>query len=334
MIVKRKEQSIETLRGIAIILMVAGHVIGHNASAGLKVDDDSIWRYFYYSFEYLRMPLFTAISGFVYALKPVNKEHVFKFMKGKSRRILLPFISVATLQYTLNAFVPNVNNPVEMSNIWSIYIFGYGQFWFLMAIFQVFIAIVILEYFEILSKVKGWLITFLIATAILITIKQFEINISFFQFSRFLYLLPFFLIGLGLNRFTDDLFNRKTLIPVFAILLIGLFIQQYDWFTLGYSENGRVGILGIIVGITGIWMLFYIRKPNNFLAWLGYYSYGIYLLHVFGTAGSRIFSKSLGVENTLLLFIIGLTFGLGLPILMELVILKSKILRRLFLGLR
>jgi len=334
MIVKRKEQSVETLRGIAIILMVAGHVIGHRSHSGLAVADDSIWRYIYYSFEYLRMPLFTAISGFVYALKPVSKEHVFKFMKGKSRRILLPFVSVATLQYTLNAIVPNVNNPVEMNNIWKIYIFGYGQFWFLMAIFQVFIAIVILEYFEILSRVKGWLITFLIATALLITIKQFEINISFFQFSRFLYLLPFFLLGLGLNRFKDDLFNRKTLIPVFAILIIGLFIQQYDWFTLGYTEHGRVGILGIIVGVTGIWMLFYIRKSNKFLAWLGYYSYGIYLLHVFGTAGSRIFSKFLGAENTLMLFVIGLTFGLGLPILMELVILKSKILRRIFLGLR
>lgn len=82
------------------------------------------------------------------------------------------------------------------------------------------------------------------------------------------------------------------------------------------------------------YLIFYIRKPNRFLAELGYYAYGIYLFHVFGTAGSRIISKWFGIHNLLPLFIIGLIFGLGIPILVELVLLKSAVLRRLFLGLK
>jgi glucans biosynthesis protein C len=330
---KRKEQSIETLRGVAIILMVAGHVIGHNSSTGLVVGDDSVWRYFYFSFEYLRMPLFTAISGFVYALKPVTRENIEKFIKGKARRILLPLVFVASLQYTLNALIPNVNNPTELKNIWTIYFFSYGQFWFLQALFLVFLLVVVLEYFNLLTHLKGWAIVFASASVVLIFTGP-DFWTDFFSISRFFYLLPFFILGIGIKRFSGHLMNHWVIWVVLTILTAGLILQQLNWFSGFSMHNSLVRIVGVFIGIAGIWMLFRIRRPYRFLAELGYYSYGIYLFHVFGTAGSRIISQYLGIENLLLLFIIGLVFGLGLPILIELALLRSKILRRLFLGLK
>lgn len=333
MVVKRKEQSIETLRGIAIILMVAGHVIGHRSTSGLKVDDDSLWRYFYYSFEYLRMPLFTAISGFVYGLKPVSQDKVLKFFKGKSRRILLPFLSVASLQYIMNAVVPNVNNPVEIKNIWKIYFFSYGQFWFLQALFLVFITIILLEYFNVTKKFKGWLISFIIAALLLLVFNP-AVKVDFFSFNRYLYLLPYFLLGLGIKRYSDYLFNKTALLVIFILLVIGILLQQLNWFHVIDLEGSRFGLLSVFVGLSGILLIFYIRKPNKFLAKLGYYSYGIFLFHVFGTAGSRIISRWMGIESIPILFIIGMGFGLGLPVLIELILLKSRVLKRIFLGLR
>ncbi len=331
--VKRKEQSIETLRGIAIILMVAGHVIGDNSATGLQVSDDSAWRYFYFTFEYLRMPLFTAISGFVYALKPLQTDHIGRFLKGKSRRIMLPFFTVATVQYLMNALVPYVNNPVPLGDIWRIYIFSYGQFWFLQALFLVFLTLIALEYYKVISNLKGWAITTGIAVAALLLINQ-NYTINYFSFSRYLYLLPFFLLGLGLNRFKDQLFRKPVIFILFLTLIITVTIQQLEWFEVISTRSHRFSAISVFVGISGIWLIFHIRRPFKWLAELGYYSYGIYLFHVFGTAGSRIFAKLLGIENMVLLFSIGLIFGLGFPILAELVILRNAILRRLFLGLR
>jgi fucose 4-O-acetylase-like acetyltransferase len=332
--VKRKEESIETLRGIAIILMVAGHVIGDSHATGLKVGDESIWRYFYYSFEYLRMPLFTAISGFVYALKPVKKEAVFRFFKGKSRRILVPFISVATVQYAMNAFVPYVNNPTDMKEIWRIYIFGYGQFWFLQALFQVFIAIIILEVLNVTTVFKGWLISLVISALLLIVAVPY-IAYDVFNFKRFLYLLPFFILGIGLNRFRDILFKKEVVVIVVIILIGSLIVQQLKWFHVLPRDHGRFGYIGVIVGIMGIFIIFRIRGVNTHLANLGYYAYGIYLFHVFGTAGSRIVSKMIGVDSTGLLLLVGLLFGLGFPILLEkYLLLPVPVLKRVFLGLK
>ena len=67
-----KNSHIETLRGIAILLVVIGHVIGSTPEGGMRIDFPSPWRYLYLWIDYIQMPLFTAIAGWVYALKPVK----------------------------------------------------------------------------------------------------------------------------------------------------------------------------------------------------------------------------------------------------------------------
>jgi fucose 4-O-acetylase-like acetyltransferase len=333
MAVKRKEQSIETIRGVAIILMVAGHVIGNRSDTGLMVDDHSVWRYIYHSFEYLRMPLFTAISGFVYALKPVTTQTISRFLSGKSRRILLPFVFVSTLQYFVNVFAPDVNNRAELSQIWRIYIYSYAQFWFLQALFLVFITVALLEAGNVFISFRGWLISLGTAILILIAAAPFVMT-TFLSFTSYLYLLPFFLLGIGINRYSAKLFRRPNLVTIFVLMLAGIAIQQLNWFGMIELQDAKYGMLGTFIGLTGIFLIFFIRKSNRFLAELGYYSYGIYLFHVFGTAGSRIVSRWIGIEGLLPLFLIGLLLGLGFPILLELLLMKSRILRRLFLGLK
>jgi peptidoglycan/LPS O-acetylase OafA/YrhL len=96
----------------------------------------------------------------------------------------------------------------------------------------------------------------------------------------------------------------------------------------------EIETLSIFVGFSGIIVLSYIRKDIPFMSRIGYYSFGIYLFHVFGTAGSRILLSKFDIGNNAVVFSIGLLFGILIPIVIESNLEKSKVTRRLFLGLK
>lgn len=326
-----KDLSIETLRGFAIVFMVAGHIIGGNLT-GMKVAENSVWRYFYFTLEYLRMPFFTVISGYVYSLRPAGNSNIFKFLRGKSRRLILPLFTVGTLHFLMQHFVPGTNVKLPIADLWKIYIFPYEHFWFLQSIFLIFIFIGIIDQLKQMDTFRNWLII-LIAV---ILIRQFTppLESDLFSVNRFLNLLPFFVLGCGIERY-KDFFNSRLLIRILIVVFIlCMILQQYTWFAGITLDLTQEKVLGIIEACAGITFVFFIRKNITLMSKIGYYAFGIYLFHVLGTAGSRIFLMKLGVAHHYILFIFGLIFGLGIPILIELVFERVWILKRVFFGIR
>ena len=323
-----KDLNMETLRGLAILLMVLGHVIGYSSDMGLKVKDDSPWRFTYYVLQYIRMPLFTVISGYVYAYKPLARfSSTNQFLVRKVNRLLIPLIVVATLFFVVQYVTPGTNAKVNIGDIWQIYFFHYAHFWFLQGMMVVFLIITALERGKLLNSLKSASIVLLISAAIFLTDQP---HIKFFSLNEVPFLLTFFILGLTLKRFFDTIFVKRTLI-VSAVVFCTAMVYQLSIFNISIPPLLN-NTLTVLVGATACVLLIRYAIKNDKLIWLGNFSYGIYLFHVFGTAAARMILLKVHITNNFIHVIGGLVLGIGLPIILQLLIPRNSVLALLFFG--
>lgn len=330
-----KDKTIETLRGGVIILVVIGHVIGSAYDGGMKVSDDSFLRYIYYTFiDPIQMPLFTIIAGWVYTLRPNSYEKTKGFIRKKALRILIPMFVVGICYFLIQYFTPGTNRKGNLLDIWELLIFPYTLFWYLYSLFIVFIIIAIIDGFKKMNTITSWLLIFSVSIILLLVRDTIIPNQApnYFSYQGAMYLLPCFILGVGINRF-KTLFQNKILIySVPLILFICIIIQQLSWFKLIDYTVHKDTIVGLLIGLTGTIMLLRFKLNTKWLIWFGGFAYSIYLFHAFGTAGGRIISQKLGIQSTLLIFSISLFSGLFSPIIAEKFLERYKITRILFLG--
>ena len=268
---------IDTLRGLACIFLVSYHVIGNTPSNGLHIETGFL-REVNDLLATVRMPLFTFLSGMVYAFRPLSDNWP-KFLKGKARRLLIPMLVVGTLFAVIQAIVPGTNNKID--NWWLLHIYPVQHFWFVEALFWVFVFIIPLELNKLLNN---RLVTCLIILAFL-ALAVGQPYTKILAFKGFVYLTPFFLLGMSIVRF-----NILPL-PVLPSVVGFLGIMAIVYF----STNGIAGksLLGCVIGIVSCYFLLGMKLEVSWLARVGLYSYSIYIFHVFFTAASRIIFNSL-----------------------------------------
>ena len=195
---------VQTLRGVACVLVVALHVIGWSPTTGMQVGEGTFYRNLADLFAPLRMPLFTFLSGFVYAYFPVMTGRVAPFATKKLRRLGLPLLTLTTIYYLATFVAGDVNGKVPLGDAWRIYVFPYVHLWFLQAIVLIFAVLVVLERVGALATFRRFAVTLLCAAVAGFTIGGLAYE-SLFSHENAIYLLPFFLLGLGANRFREVL---------------------------------------------------------------------------------------------------------------------------------
>ena len=330
----KKNPHIETLRGTAIILIVIGHMIGYSSTGGMRVSDDSLLRYLHYSLEYVRLPLFTVISGWVYANKPVVRGDETRFIKGKFRRLIVPMLVISTLLFLFRMVVPGTNTKPQVSDLPRNLILPYDVYWYLLSLFIIFLTITLVDSHPYFHKAQGWLLTLVAAFAFLFISENLLDPVpNIWSFKGAAYLFPFFLTGIGLHRYNEILLNERLAFPTLLIFITSLIIQQLAWF--GYLPlQERHSLLGLTVGLSAVLILFRLKLTNGFLVWIGGYAYTIFLFHVFFTGGSRIILSRAGIENQFAMLCLGTFAAILFSILLDTVIKRSDVLRLYLLGLR
>jgi glucans biosynthesis protein C len=320
---------VQTLRGAACMLLVAYHVVGNDANMGLRVPDDSLWRSFAELLIHLRMPLFTFLSGYVYAYRPIRPGKEWTFAKKKMLRLWVPLITVSTVYFLLQQVAPDVNWRRPWSEMWQIYFMPYAHFWFLQAIILIFALVGVLDRFGAMRKLSGFAIVFAVALLLHFGLVIYP---SIFSSNQALYLLPFFIAGLGANRF-----GTAIQWPPFKALCLVVFIVLMTLHTLAvYHFYGEVAdrrtVIGTTLSLAGLLTMLFWIPPSRALAWMGGFSFTIYLYHVFFSGGVRAALHLMGLADLPLNFLAGCVAGIAGPIMVELVFRQNNVLRRYFLG--
>jgi hypothetical protein len=196
----KRNLEVDTVRGIACVLLVLFHVVGDTPAVGLRIPEGHWLQVFNEALAYIRMPLFSFISGYVYAFRPYQ-GNAGGFIKGKVRRLLLPLLTVGTLFAVVQAVTPGANMAVE--HWWLLHIVPVGHFWFLEALFIVFLVVILLEHLKALSTPAG----FAAVWALSAVLFDYFSPPNYFGAQGAVYLLPFFLAGLACKRF--DINGRR-----------------------------------------------------------------------------------------------------------------------------
>jgi len=310
-------------------MLVAYHVIGADRTAGMQVGDHSIYRTaFANGPELWRMPMFTFLSGFVYAYRPVSLGAARSFVAKKARRLLVPLVVVSTVAALVQSAVPSTNRPIDLHEIWRIYIWPFGVYWYLHALFLVFLVMVVLDGLGALATLSRYAVVLSAAVALFFAAPHAP---GMFGLGSAIFLLPFFLWGVGVNRFGRPVAagpgRRIALVLGVVGVVATIAVLGFD---VGIAHD-RLSVFGLVVGLCVTLGLQTWRVTNPWLARLGAYSYAVYLFHIFGTAGARIVVRRV-VDVTPVVFVVSLAGGLLVPIVIAVLARRHPWSRLLLLG--
>jgi fucose 4-O-acetylase-like acetyltransferase len=331
---KKKNLTIETLRGIAIILIVIEHVIGSDATGGMRIEFPHLLRYIYLHSSYISMPLFTAIAGWVYALKDNAQPPFKKFVHDKAMRLLLPMVIVGTIYYLVQNIAPGTNRQYELNQIWHIYIFPYTLYWYLPSLFIMLMIQRTIDCYRKMNTFKqwvGWCVLALLISAVHNKGIIYHIP-NFFSFKGALMMLPYFFVGIATQRFSVNIYHLRKSYIVYGILACaGIISIEWIWFASA-DISACIRLLQPLTIIPTLFLLLSLKWHSRFWVWIGSYSYSIYLFHGFFTSGVRILMKMVGVYTVNPIFTTAVILSILLPIIVDKIVSRSYWGRTLLLG--
>jgi peptidoglycan/LPS O-acetylase OafA/YrhL len=222
---------------------------------------------------------------------------------------------VGTLFALLQATTPGTNSSV---GAWYLlHVQPVAHFWFVESLFWVFLLIWALERWNLIGSIKGFFVTLALSCLLYLTVHGWP----WLGIDGAIYLMPYFLLGLACARFPLMPHLSKvwvklglTAIAMGAAVSMGMPIPNPD----------RRTVAMLLVGVALCLLCMGSKMAVPWLARIGNHSYAIYLWHVFFTAPTRMLLDLLAVDYVALHLVLGVTFGLAGPMLME----------RIFAGLR
>lgn len=257
-----RSEKIDILRGIAIILVMAGHGIGLLIQGGIIPFNIGMGCYdAIYTFH---MPLFFMISGYVYKN---NNEKVSNIIIKNVMTFYIPYLFLNYLYWTERIIASKVFGIQLMRNeyagglrlLWT----GDGLTWFLLSMMAVKIVFNLLDTY--MSDLYAYVVFSLLFWSSYI-LPQYRI-LHYLQWG------VFFCLGYIMNKYSIEE-KKKSILYVGSINMLLIGVDRY-------ILCGLDGMVKIFIGVSVFIMYICIKKVPNIklLAFCGKNSMVIYMIH-------------------------------------------------------
>lgn len=304
-------RNLDTVRGLACVLIVALHVVGLTPGDGLRLPEGSPWRGIMDVLGIIRLPLFTAMSGYLYAALPATRFGFGDFMGRKLRQLLVPLIFATLAFWTLRGLTYGFKDSL----VWA-FVDGYQHLWFIDALLLIFALVSFVD-----TRTRSPLIPWLAILAAVALGWWALPSVPILHIKNALFLLPFFIVGLLLYRRPVLLESSATGIAA-VVLAVGLLCVLEVPALAAATGGDRSGILRWVCG--SAWVVTLLRFFPKFLPLerIAAYSFTIYLWHPAANGVVRNILWKSGLHATPMLLVVGLVVGVGLPIALHLIMLR------------
>ncbi|MCQ2532889.1 MAG: acyltransferase family protein [Saccharofermentans sp.] len=319
---KKRDESLDAIKGFCIILVVLGHVITYLFPDGYN--NNLIFK-FCYSFH---MPAMIFISAY---LSGGSSADLNWFVK-KAKRLMIPFIIWTLIEYFTSGG-PDLFKALFFS----------PSIWFLHCLFCFW------AMYLVADKTHHLYVVFLLEILVVCGVFFFTHNEAL---GRIIHYCPFFILGVLFRRnvtIFPDYTKKKVCIINIVLYVVAMFLYSYNDDSKAqkiasllhmekYAKFIAAALKGYsiyIVGIIGIGFVFSLiklasqfsimAKVISFLAWVGLYSMQIYLLH-----WRFLFINTM--QNNYALAALSFILGVFVPIFIGLLVKKIKPLSQVLFG--
>lgn len=292
---KTRDLYFDIIKGLAILLVVAGHCIQYGNGLEYMCNKEYFENMYFRMIYSFHMPLFMMICGYFF-YSSASKRTLFEVVRNKCKTVLLPILTFGILSYFIWK-VPEYNEGFSISNI-GVYLKDCSNhtrqsLWFFWALFKLSIIVVFIQ--------KGAKDNNIIHIIVLLLVFIFPITkISELEKSVF----PFFLLGYWAKKYNwwnklqglDKKYMLITLALIYSICLYYFHKNTFVYTTgvtiwnsdLGYTQifidaqrlfTGFIGSLFCLILVRFVYEKVKIDTVVSSLTFLGKFSGGIYCVH-------------------------------------------------------
>ncbi len=274
----------DSLKGVLIILVVLGHAIQWT----IKDDcyNNHLWNIIY-SFH---MPAFMALSGYLAyknnSQKCICMNAFISIIYRRFRQLIIPFVLWGVIGIALSG-------ALSISSFVDILLFPDKKFWFLWALFFIYVLFAMGDRLALKMKISQELIIGIICALLFGAMALFQIKVLGFQFIAYYFF--FYSLGYYLHKYQNCIFTSKTYMIVVMFVLwafLAWFWEMHSAPSFLQNISGPPAILQygyrLITAIVATYVIFAVGPTlmnknqglNKHFVHLGKISLGIYTAHL------------------------------------------------------